>query len=105
MIGAQRIEVACFVSIEILEPYDAGDAVDAVRDFCGLSAPEFFATTTHGYNSRERLVTSGESGGSLYAAPPTLASWWAMRASIPRLLRCERSALPTELIALGDSRG
>ncbi|MFM2113656.1 MAG: hypothetical protein RL643_614 [Actinomycetota bacterium] len=26
--------------------------------------------------------------------------WWAMRASIPRLLRCERSALPTELIAL-----
>ncbi len=29
-------------------------------------------------------------------------NWWAMRASIPRLLRCERSALPTELIALGD---
>ena len=52
MIGAQRIEVACFVSIEILEPYDAGDAVDAVGDFCGLTAPEFFATTTHGYNSR-----------------------------------------------------
>ena len=42
-------------------------------------------------------------GGRMSVA--TNCAWWAMRASIPRLLRCERSALPTELIALGDSRG
>lgn len=49
--------------------------------------------------SRENAWLGGRMSGAMRL------EWWAMRASIPRLLRCERSALPTELIALGDERG
>ena len=31
------------------------------------------------------------------------ATWWTIRDSNPRPLRCERSALPTELIALNKN--
>ena len=61
MFNAERIQVASFVRVEVFKPHHAGDSVDSVGDVCGFAASEFFATTTHGYNSRERIDSCGES--------------------------------------------
>ena len=61
MIGTHRIEMSNVVGVEILQPHDAGDAINAVGNFGRFVAAELFATTNHGYNSREHTVPGGES--------------------------------------------
>ena len=60
MFNAEGVQVAGFVRVEVLKPHHAGDSVDSVSDVCRLAASEFFATTTHGYNSRECVDSCGE---------------------------------------------
>ena len=98
MIATQTVEMTRLVGIVGFQPHHAGRTVDAEGDFGWFVTAEFFATSIHGSHSRD-------SGGAEWRIRRMPHFWWAMRASIPRLLRCERSALPTELIALGDERG
>jgi len=61
MIGTHRIEMSNVVGVEILQPHDAGNAINAIGNFGRFVAAELFATTNHGYNSRQSPAASGES--------------------------------------------
>ena len=89
---AQHVEMMGRVGRGKLEPDHECSDVDAVSNRRGLPATEPLTTSTHAstVDARPRANVTSE---------------WAMRASIPRLPRCERGALPTELIALGDPSG
>jgi hypothetical protein len=61
MISTHRVEMSSIIGVKVLEPHHAGDAIDAVGNLGWLVATELFATSNHGYNSREHAVSGGES--------------------------------------------
>ena len=90
MFTTQPIEMALFVGVVIFQPHHTRHSIDTEGHFGWHVAAELFATSIHVVKSTQWRT-------------PKWRIQWAMRASIPRLLRCERSALPTELIALSGS--
>lgn len=61
MISTHCVEMTRVIGVKIFEPHHASDAVDAVGDLGGLVATELFTASNHGYNSREHIVSGGES--------------------------------------------
>ena len=74
MLDAECVQVAGLFSVVVLQPHDACNAVDSVGDVGRLATSEFFATATHGYNSRERVAPCGE-----FRRARTTAMWASLR--------------------------